>query len=229
MFVFNVKPVTVVGIGFTITANIKKMENEVKTNSKTIDWQNKTEIELLAKVYDYACNGLRVGKSKHAKEWLKHKRLNIEQTMACFNSGQLHHRKEIEFKEALERIGFMKKSNVGTNCDSIPYTVFGTYSIMFPLRNEINEIVNFYALGLRSHKKEFLNHKGLYPAYPHEQTKKLYITDNVLDCATIIDSKVMDNREAVISLYDGVFLEQHVQVIQGLKNLTEVIQIKIKN
>lgn len=197
--------------------------NEVKTN-----WSEKTEIELLAKVYEYACNGLRAGKSKQAKQWLKEKQLHSEQTMVCFNSGQLHHRKEVEFKEALERISFIKKSNVGTNCDSIPYAVFGCFSMMFPLRNELNEIVNFYAIGLRNKKNEFLNHKGLYPAYPHEKTKKLYITDNIVDCATIIESRVMDNREAVISLYDGVFLEQHVKVIQGLKNLSEVIQIKTK-
>jgi hypothetical protein len=198
-------------------------KHEVQTN-----WQEKTEQELYAKVYEYASNGLRVGKSKQAREWLKQKQLNAEQTMACFNSGQLHHRKEIEFKEALERIGFMKKSNVGTNCDSIPYTVFGTYSIMFPLRNTKNEIVNFYAIGLKNNKTSFLNHEGLYPNYPHELTKKLYITDNIIDCATLMESKILDNREAVIALYDGVFLEQHVKVIQGLKNLTEVIQIRTK-
>lgn len=202
------------------------MENE--TNEVITNWNDKTEIELLSLVYNYASNGLRVGKSKQAREWLRQKQLNAEQTMACFNSGQLHHRKEKEFKEALERIGFMKKSNVGTNCDSIPYTVFGNCSVMFPLRNVKNEIVNFYAIGLKNNKTSFLNHYGLYPAYPHEQTKKLYITDNIVDCATLMETKILDNREAVISLYDGVFLEQHVQVIQGLKHVTEVVQIRTK-
>lgn len=200
----------------------------METNRLITNWNDKTEVELLSLVYSYASNGLRVGKSKQAREWLKQKQLNAEQTMACFNSGQLHHRKEKEFKEALERIGFIKKSNVGVNCDTIPYTVFGNFSVMFPLRNAKNEIVNFYAIGLKNSKTAFLNHHGLYPAYPHEQTKKLFITDTVIDAATLIESKIMDNREAVISLYDGVFLEQHVQVIQGLKNVTEVIQIRTK-
>ena len=166
---------------------------ESKTNEVTTNWNDKTEIELLSLVYSYASNGLRVGKSKQAREWLKQKQLHAEQTMACFNSGQLHHRKEIEFKEALERIGFMKKSNVGTNCDSIPYTVFGTYSIMFPLRNTKNEIVNFYAIGLKNNKTAILNHEGIYPAYPHEQIKKLYITDTVLDAATLLESKLFES------------------------------------
>ena len=201
---------------------------ESKTNEVTTNWNDKTEIELLSLVYRYASNGLRVGKSKQAREWLKQKQLNAEQTMACFNSGQLHHRKEKEFKEALERIGFMKPSNHASNCDSVPYTVFGNFSMMFPLRNAKNEIVNFYAIGLKNARTSFLNHEGLYPAYPHEQTKKLFVVDSVLDAATLMESKILDNREAVMALYDGVFLEQHVQVIQGLKNLVEVIQIRIK-
>jgi hypothetical protein len=201
------------------------MENET---NKQVDWNNKTELELLELVYTYATNGLRFGKSQKAREWLRNQKLSVENTMACFNSGQLHHRKEKEFKEALERIGFMKASNVGSNCDSIPYTVFGNFSIMFPLRNEKNEIVNFYSVGLKNDKTAFLNMKGLYPGYPNEQTRRLFVVDTVLDAATILEAKVLDNREAVISLYDGVFLEQHVEIIKSLNHLTEVIQIKRK-
>lgn len=201
------------------------MENET---NKQVDWNNKTELELLELVYTYATNGLRFGKSQKAREWLRNQKLSVENTMACFNSGQLHHRKEKEFKEALERIGFMKQSNAASNCESVPYTVFGNFSIMFPLRNEKNEIVNFFSVGLKNDKSAFLNMKGLYPGYPSEQTRRLFVVDTVLDAATILEAKVLDNREAVISLYDGVFLEQHVEIIKSLKHLTEVIQIKRK-
>lgn len=201
------------------------MENET---NKQVDWNNKTELELLELVYTYATNGLRFGKSQKAREWLRNQKLSVENTMACFNSGQLHHRKEKEFKESLERIGFMKQSNAASNCESIPYTVFGNFSIMFPLRNEKNEIVNFFSVGLKNDKSAFLNMKGLYPGYPSEQTRRLFVVDTVLDAATILEAKVLDNREAVISLYDGVFLEQHVEIIKSLKHLTEVVQIKRK-
>lgn len=202
------------------------MEEKINISSTNVNWNEKTEIELLSLVYEYASNGLRIGKSTKAREWLSKRKLNAEYTMACFNSGQLHHRKAREFKEALERIGFMKPSNHASNCESTPYTVFGNFSVMFPLRNEEKEIVNFYAVSLRNGKTSFLNHKGLYPAYPHELTRKLYITENIVDAATLIESKVMDNREAVIALYNGVMLEQHIEVIKGLKHITEVIQIK---
>lgn len=199
------------------------METENETNP--VKWEEKTEIELLELVYKYASNGLRVDKSKRAKNWLKERKLSMDISMACFNSGQLHHRKAKEFKEALERIGFMKVSNYASNCDSLPYTVFGTFSIMFPLRNRKNEIVNFYAVGIKNGKSAHLNHEGLYPAYPHEVTKRLFITDTVLDAATILESRILDNREAVMALHDGVVLEHHVEVIKGLKNLSEIIQV----
>lgn len=191
-------------------------------------WETKTEKELLEMVYNYASNGLRYGKSTKAREWLKEKKLSMDATMACFNSGQLHHRKEKEFKEALERIGFMKQSHVGVNCDSIPYTVFGNFSIMFPLKNKENQIVNFYSVNIKNEKTAYLNHEGFYPATPHEQTKRLFITDTVVDAATLLESKILDNKEAVIALHDGIFLNQHKQLIEGLKNLSEVIHITSK-
>ena len=202
------------------------MEN--KETSEAVNWNEKTELELLELVYSYASNGLRYGKSKQAKDWLKSKMLTVENSMACFNSGQLHHRKEKEFKESLERIGFMKVSNFASNCNSIPYTVFGSFSIMFPLRNEKNEIVNFYSMGIKNDKTDYMNLEGLYPGYPSEQTKRLFVVDNIMDAATMLESKILDNREAVIALNNGVFLDQHVKAIKSLKHLSEVIQIKIK-
>lgn len=201
------------------------MENENEETNSVQNWKEKTETELLELVYKYGSNGLRVGKSKQARAWLKEKKISMDISLACFNSGQLHHRKEKEFKESLERIGFMKKSNAGVNCDTVPYTVFGNFSIMFPLRNKENQIVNFYAIGIKNNKNAHLNHEGLYPAYPHEGTKRLYIVDSVLDAATILESKILDNREAVIALHDGVVLQHHIAAIRELKNLSEIIQV----
>lgn len=201
------------------------METKQKVTTPAKDWNEKTEIELLEMVYNYASNGLRYGKSTKAREWLKEKKLSIDATLACFNSGQLHHRKEKEFKEALERIGFMKRSNVGVNCDTVPYTVFGNFAIMFPLKNRENQIVNFYSMSIKNAKTAYLNHEGFYPAFPHEQTKRLFITDTIMDAATLLETKILDNKEAVIALHDGIFLNQHKQLIQELKNLSEIIQI----
>lgn len=191
-----------------------------------IGWNERTEIELLEMVYNYASNGLR--QSRQAKEWLSIKKLTPDSTMACYNSGQLHHRKELAFKQALERIGFMKRINVGVNSDTVPYTIFGNFSIMFPLRDANNHIVNFYAVSMKDQSNRYLNQEGFYPAIPDNKTQRLFIADTILDAATLLESKVLNKEDSIISLHDGVLLEQHKKVIQSLKHLTEVIQITTK-
>jgi DNA adenine methylase len=179
----------------------------------------------MERIYRSLSNGIRSAKAHVPRQWLKDKKLSAELTGACFNSGQIHHRKSEEFKAELARVGFARKSNAGTN-GGTPYTVFGIFSVMFPLRNEKNEVVNFYAVGIRNDKKGFMNDEGIYPQYPHEMTKKLYIVQAVMDAAILLESRVMDNREAVIALQDGEYLPQHAEAISRLKHLEEIVIIE---
>lgn len=193
----------------------------------------KTREEIFARIYSSLSNGIRVAKSAKARLWLKEKGLTPELTFACFNSGQMHHRKPQEYLDELESVGFLKKAGVNsrTKEKQSAYTSFSSYAIMFPLRNKKNEIINLYSirLGLQKEQTEYLNQEGIYPGYPNGFTKKLYITSTVLDAASLIQSKVLDNREAVMSLFDGELKEQHIQAIAELKHLQEIIFIKNTN
>jgi hypothetical protein len=71
-----------------------------------------------------------------------------------------------------------------------------------------------------------MNKQGIYPAYPSSLTKKLYITNTIIDAATLLESKMLDNKEAVMALHDGELSDEHLQAINGLKELTEIILIK---
>lgn len=185
--------------------------------------------ERLEFIYRSLSNGIRAGKAKAPREWLAKKGLSIDATGACFNSGQIHHRKDQAFKVALAEVGFMTKSDVGANCDSTAYTVFGIFSIMFPLRNIKNEVVNFYSVRIRSGNTAYMNKEaGLYPAYPHEMTKKLFVVNSVLEAAVILESRVLDNREAIIALHDGKLMPEHKEAIMRLTKLEEVIYFDSK-
>lgn len=187
------------------------------------------KMERLQFIYRSLSNGIRAGKAKAPREWLAKKGLSIDATGACFNSGQIHHRKSLEFKKALAEVGFMFQSDVGVNTDTIPYTVFGIFSIMFPLRNLKNEVVNFYSVRIKSENTAYMNQEaGLYPAYPHEMTKRLFVVNNVLEAAVILESKILDNREALISLHDGKVMSEHKEAIQRLTKLEEIIYIDSK-
>ncbi|MBS1636824.1 MAG: hypothetical protein JST26_12985 [Bacteroidetes bacterium] len=185
-----------------------------------------TKTGWMAFIYKSCSNGIRAAKSNAPREWLAKKGLSIDATGACFNSGQMHHRQEQSFKMALAEVGFMQKSTVGVNSDTVPYTVFGIFSIMFPLRNESNEIVNFYSIRIRSENTAYMNQEpGLYPGYPSELTKRLFVVNTVLEAATILESKVLDNKEAVIALHEGKVMPEHERAIKRLTALVEVIYI----
>ena len=187
-------------------------------------------IEIFKTIHTSMSNGIRAGKSKEARKWMEQKGLSIDLTHACFNSGQMHHRREESFIEALKSVGFLKENGINGKKEGNPpeYTSFGKEAIVFPLRNENNEVVNFHAIRINMEKEttEYLNYKGLYPCYPSPQTTKLYITNTILEAATLIESRVMDNRDAVISLHNGVIEEVHYLAIKELKQLETIILIK---
>ncbi len=180
----------------------------------------------LEMIYRSLSNGIRNAKSETPRRWLAEHMLSIESSGACFNSGQIHHRKSDAFKRELERVGFMQESGVGTNNGQTPFTVFGIFSVMFPLRDEKDQVTNFFSVGLRNRKTGYMNNSGVYPQYPNEMTKKLYVVPSIIDAATMIESKVLDNREAVIALFDGQFMEQHYEAIKRLKHLEQIVLIE---
>lgn len=173
--------------------------------------------------------GIRSSKAVKPRDYLKKIGLDYNELRIGFNSGQFHHRESQEFKDNFEALGVLKKSNATVNKDGLTaYTVFGRYGLVFSLLNEQNQIVNFFAIrfDMDSPRYEYLNSKGIYPNYPHKKTKRLFITSTLMDCASFIQSKALDQREAVIALHDGMFLPQHKQVIEQLNELEEIIIIK---
>ena len=173
--------------------------------------------------------GIRMAKAEKPREYLKSIGLDYNELRIGFNSGQFHHNKEQAFKDKFEALGVLKKSNASVREKGMTaYTVFGRYGLVFPLLDKNNQIVNFFAvrIDLDSPKEEYLNQKGIYPAYPSPLTKKLYIVPTVLDCASLIQSKVLGNQEAVMALHNGEVLPQHLEIIKGLQDLDEVVIIK---
>lgn len=188
---------------------------------KEIDNIGNSRTEILLYIHRSLTFGIRSAKAP--REWLEKKGLTVEATGACFNSGQLHHRKVQNFKDKLEQVGFLKRINVPTNAGQIPYTSFGTRSVIFPLRNDKNEVVNFYACALEKDKTNYMNEEGIYPMYPNEAIDTLFVTGNILDAAILLESKITDESKAVIALFDEQLLNQHREILLNLKSLKEII------
>jgi hypothetical protein len=186
-------------------------------------------METLETLFRSFETGIRSAKAIKPKQYLKSIGLEYSDLRIGFNSGQFHHRKTLKSKDEFEKLGVITKSDAGVRDDSFTaYTVFGRYGLIFPLLNRDNSIVNYYALrfDLDEQKQDYLNSEGIYPAYPHALTKKLYLAPTVIDCASLMQSKVLDQREAVIALHDGEVLEQHLEIIKALYELEEIIIFK---
>ena len=173
--------------------------------------------------------GIRSAKATKPKEYLKSIGLDYNELRIGFNSGQFHHRESQEYKDRFEALGLLTKSAAPVNKEGLnAYTVFGRYGVIFPLVNSLNEIVNYFVIRfeMKTPTEEYLNQEGIYPNYPHSLTKRLFVVPTVLDAASLLQSKALENREAVIALHNGKLLPQHLEAIKSLTELEELIILK---
>lgn len=187
---------------------------------------NEIGINILSSIHKSLSNGIRSAKATVPRKWLADRRLSIDLTGVCFQSGQGHHRKQQSYKDSLERVGFLRKSDAATSTGEQGYTSFAPHSILFPLKDKKGNVVNYYAIDIRNGKTQWLNEEGIYPEYPRLNTMKLYLVHDPLDAATMLQSGILDNRETVIALREGVFNQDHIEAIQQLNDLQEIIMIE---
>lgn len=182
--------------------------------------------ELIEKLYTVMSSAIRNSKAVMAKEWLKERGLTTKATGAGYNSRSIHLNNFYDYKEELEAIGFLSRAKVVSCTAEKTYRPFAPNSIIFPLRNEKGEVVNFYAVLLKKEQSLYWNEEGIYPAFPEEDTKRLYVVDDIIEAATLLETKLLREGEAVIALREGKIIKQHRQAIDRLKKLQDIIVIK---
>ncbi len=122
-----------------------------------------------------------------------------------------------------------KQIEIGYNANTYPYL---KHCLIFPLRNAQNKIVSFYGRSIydRENAKHFYlkNRSGLYPSYPKKETKRLILTEAIIDAATLsqleLDTAKDGTGYEILALYGTNGLtEEHTVAVSQLKNLEEVI------
>ena len=135
-----------------------------------------------------------------------------------------------EFRKNLQRSSKAKKYLEKRNLNNIleigyNYREFKELKecIIFPLKDKNNQIVSFYGRSISNTNGRHYyssNRRGLYPNYPSKETKKLVLTESIIDALSI---KVNTDYE-VLSMYGTNGLTQeHKQAILNLENLSELI------
>jgi len=95
-------------------------------------------------------------------------------------------------------------------------------SIVYAMRNRSNQIVGLYGRKIKGEGHYYLNgsHQGLYPSWPAAETKRLIITESIIDAASLLQLE----EYSVIALYGTKgFTKDHAAAISSLSQLDEII------
>ncbi|MFK7050995.1 CHC2 zinc finger domain-containing protein [Flavobacterium davisii] len=179
-----------------------------------------------------------------AKAYCKSRNLNFETLEIGFNAGQFHHgeRKDQKLIHNSLQYGLLSLAGTNSRTGGQAYKPFANRSIIFPLRNKQNQIVSLYfrsivpPSGAEGARHFYLkNRQGLYPNYPHINTKKIILTESIIDCASLIQSlQIQQNQEdstnspfggwgALACYGTNGLTEEHIKAITALKQLEEII------
>src|SRR5690554_1618992 len=176
--------------------------------------------------------------SNPAKDYCKSRALNYETLEIGFNGGQFHHgqRKEEKLINDCLQYGLLTPAGTNSRTGGQAYKAFGNRGIVFALKNKENEVTGLYfrsTLNDKESKHFYLkNRTGLYPNYPNPNTKKLILTESIIDAASLLQALsskqyaygVEPTAYSILACYGTNGLtEEHQQAIKELPQLEEII------
>ena len=208
--------------------------------------ENLTREQFLTNMFQYFKNGVR--SSKPAQEYLRLRTLDFRLLEVGYNGGQFHHgtrKDETLINQCLEYGLLIDKGNKGRTGE-LAYNIFGKWSIVFALKNRENQVASLYFRStldketdkggslnsaenksqVKQNAKHFYlkNRAGLYPNYPKPTTKKLILTESIIDCASLLQIDEVVNNYSVLACYGTNGLNEEIQnAIKELKQLEEII------
>lgn len=185
--------------------------------------------DFLEKMFAYFKNALH--SSKPARDYLEKRNLDNSILEIGYNSGQFHHgeRKSEELiNNAIETGLLLDKGLVNNRTKEKAYQVFANKCIIFPLKDRENKIVSIYGRSILDKEggKHFYlkNRKGIYPGYPKKKTKKLILTEAIIDCASLLQIKPIANSYSLMACFGTNGLNEEIlKAIKELKELEEII------
>lgn len=189
---------------------------------------NQSREQFLGNMFQYFKNA--VHSSKPTQEYLQSRALDFKQIEVGYNAGQFHHgtRKEESLINQCLEYGLLIDKNIVGRTGEKAYNIFGKWCLVFGLKNKENHVVSFYFRSILNEKasKHFYlkNRTGLYPNYPRKETKKLILTESIIDAASLLQIDEIIEKYSVLACYGTNGLNEEIQnAILDLKELEEII------
>lgn len=213
--------------GYTKHEAIMKAKEMLNGSIQPVD--SLTRAAVLTKMFTYFKNG--VHNSKPAKAYIQGRGLDWQKLEIGYNSGQFHHgeRKNKNLIESCVKYGLLlDKGHVNNRTGEKTYSPFGKFGIVFPLKNCHGQTVSLYFRSIKDVKGK--NHyylrdrQGLYPHYPQAETRKLILTEAIINAASLLQDDGISSEYEILSLYGtNGMTDEHEQAIERLKDLEEII------
>lgn len=199
---------------------------EVKSN--TVENKRQPATGFLERMFTYFKNA--VHNSKPAQEYLQARCIEFRSTEVGYNAGQFHHgtRKDETLIKGCLQYGILLDLGMKARTGDTAYKAFGKWCIVFALRNQTGEIVSLYFRSTLADKEQrhfyLRDRQGLYPHYPPPSTKKLILTESIIDCVTLLQQPEIASKYNLLALYGtNGFTEEHTEAVSQLKELEEII------
>ena len=168
--------------------------------------------------------------SPPAKEYCNSRNLDFNKLDIGFNAGQFHHgtRKDEALIQNCLEIGLLSTAGTNSRTGGQAYKPFGNRSIVFPLKNCHGQTVSLYfrsTLNNENSKHFYLkNRQGLYPSYPSPDTRKLILTEAIIDTVTLLQIDEIKENYTLLTCYGTNGLNEEIlKAIKSLKQLEEII------
>ncbi|TAF62586.1 MAG: hypothetical protein EAZ58_12350, partial [Flavobacterium sp.] len=147
-----------------------------------------------------------------------------------FNAGQFHHgeRKDEKLIHDCLQYGLLILAGTNSRTGGQAYSAFGNKCIVFPLKNKNNQIVSLYFRSTVNNDKAkhyyLKNRQGLYPNYPNPDTKKLILTEAIIDTASLLQIDEIKENYTLLTCYGTNGLNDEIlNALKSLKQLEEII------
>lgn len=183
---------------------------------------------FLESMFTYFRNA--VHNSKPAQEYLQQRGLDPLKIEVGYNTAQFHHgsRKDDTLINNCVAVGLLSPWGTNTRQGGQAYKPFAKYCIVFALRSQSNQVTGLYFRSTENNtdqKHYYLRDStGLYPTYPDPDTKRLIITESIIDAASLLPIKAITAEYSLLAAYGTNRLTQEMKAaIRELQQLTEII------
>jgi DNA primase len=190
--------------------------------------ENQSRETFLANMFQYFRNAMH--NSQPAKDYVQIRGLDFKKVEIGYNAGQFHHgaRKDERLIQTCVNYGLLIDKDILGRTGEKAYGVFGKWCICFALRNGDNQVVSMYFRSTLNDEKArhfyLKERQGLYPSYPKKNTKKLILTESIIDAATLLQIEEISKNYSILASYGTNGLtKEHTEAIKNLAELEEVI------